>query len=110
MPIIRGPERVLTGAGTNHKTEFFGTKQVWYQFDNQTKAMIKWDVATVPFPIASVTRLTMQGNTVVLEEEQFVHRTQEREGDGVGGTRQRLLAVREYLEWLCGQQVAERHG
>ena len=36
----------------NHRVEFLGTKQ-----DNQTTAMIKWDVATVQFPLASVTWL-----------------------------------------------------
>ena len=44
----------------NHKVEFISTKQVGFQLDNQKTKMIKWDVATVPFPIASVRRLTMQ--------------------------------------------------
>ena len=49
---IRGTERVLTGAGMNHEIEFVSTKQVRHQLDNRTEAMIKWDVATVRFPIA----------------------------------------------------------
>ena len=57
------------GAGMNQKTGLTGTKQVSCQLDNQMTAMIKWDVATVRFPIASVRRLTMQGNIVVFEEE-----------------------------------------
>ena len=61
VPIIRGPARVLTGAGMHHKIEFFGTKQVRYQLDNQTALMIKWDVASVR---------RMQGNKVVYEERQ----------------------------------------
>ena len=56
----------------NHRIEFDGTKQVRCQLDNQTPATIKWDVATVRVPIASVRRLTMQGNKVVFEEQQYV--------------------------------------
>ena len=67
--IIRGPERILTDAGMHHKIEFFGTKQGRYRLDNPTSTMIKWDVATVLVPIASVRRMTMQGNEVVLEKE-----------------------------------------
>ena len=67
--IIRGPERILTDAGMHHKIEFFGTKQGRYRLDNPTSTMIKWDVATVLVPIASVRRMTMHGNEVVLEKE-----------------------------------------
>ena len=88
-PIIRWLERVLTGAGMNHKVELIGTKQVGFQLDNQKTKMIKWDVATVPFPIASVRRLTMQANLVVFEE---------REEDGVGGTWQGPVAESEDLD------------
>ena len=36
----------------NHEIEFVSTKQVRHQLDNRTEAIIKWDVATVRFPIA----------------------------------------------------------
>ena len=53
----------------NRKIEFLGTKQVRYQLDDGTTAMIMWHVVSVRIPIASVRRLTMQGNKVVFEEE-----------------------------------------
>ena len=62
----------------NHKIEILGTKQVRHQLHNQTRAIMKWDVATVRFPIASVRRLKMQGNTVVFKEEQSY--TEDRSG------------------------------
>ena len=60
--------------------------------------MIKLGVATVRFPIASVRRLTMQGNRVFSEEKHSHIEKQEREEYGVGGTRQRLLAEGEDVE------------
>ena len=52
----------------NHEIEFLSTKQVRHQLDNRTEAMIKWDVATVRFPIArqlewSSKRSTRTSNT-----------------------------------------------
>ena len=65
----RATKRVLTGASMSHKIKFLGAKQVRYQLDNQTTAIIRWDIARVRCLIASVRRLTMQGNKVVFEEE-----------------------------------------
>ena len=96
-------------AGMNRNIEFLGTKQVRCQPSNQTTAMIKWDVATVRFPIASVRRLTMQGNKSGLRGGALLHRKQERDEDGVGGTRHLLLAETEDLDWWRGQQVAVHH-
>ena len=79
VPTIRGPERVLTVAGVHRKSEFIDPKHVSYQLDTQTKAMIKSDVATVRFPVASVRRLTMQGSKVVFEEEHSHSEKQKRE-------------------------------
>ena len=44
-------------------------------------------------------RLTMQGNNVVFEEEHSHIEKEEREEDGVDGTRQRLLTESEDLAW-----------
>ena len=49
--------------------QFLATTQVRYQLDNQTTATIMSNVATVLFPIASVRRLTRQGNKVVFKEK-----------------------------------------
>ena len=43
----------------NRKIEFLGTKQVRYQLDDGTTAMIMWHVVSVHIPTASVRRLTM---------------------------------------------------
>ena len=65
LSIIRGLE-----------IEIFGKHEVRHQFDNQTAAMIKWDVATVRFPM-----------------------------DGVGGARQHSFAESESLGWEGRQRV-----
>ena len=66
---IRCLEGVSTGVGANHTIELLVTKRVRKQLGNQTTAMIKWNVSTVRFPIASVRRLTIRCNKVVSEEE-----------------------------------------
>ena len=38
--IIRDPERVLTGTGTNHRIEHLGTNRVGHQLEQQTTTMI----------------------------------------------------------------------
>ena len=92
VQIIRGLEGVLTGSGMNHTIEFLGTKQVTYQIENQTTAMINWGVATVGFPIASVRRRMMQCNKVVFEEEHshIENRNGKRQGSVVQGNVYRL--------------------
>ena len=53
----------------NHTIEFLGTMQVRNEIDIQTTATIKSNVAAERFQIASVRRLTMQGNRAGFEEE-----------------------------------------
>ena len=73
VPIIRGSERVLPSGGMNHKIEILGTKQVRHQLDSRTTAMIKWDVATVRFPIANKVISRSSIHTSKTQTEKDVH-------------------------------------
>ena len=86
VPVIHGPDGVLTGAGRNHKIENSSVRSKFaINSTTHTTTKIEWDVAAAPSPIAPVKVLTMQGHEVVFEEEHSHIETQERDEDGVGG-------------------------
>ena len=70
------------------------------QLDNQTRATIKWDVATFRFPIASVRRLTIQGAKVVFGKKcSYIENTD--------GNRTELV-VQGIVFWLKAKVLEEK--